>query len=104
MPLPGRTVPLFLRWNPSASPDTAGYRLYYSQQPEISDYDNDLYVDVGDVTRYDVTQLGVEDGAYYFIAIPYDGRGQLGDGDESGPFVLDLTFPSRAGAVEVETG
>jgi len=104
MPLTGRLQPKTLRWAASPSPDVAGYRLYYSTDFDISDYESESYVDVGPATEYDIADLGLEDGQYWFMAVAYDEAGNLSAGSESGPFVLDVTAPEPAGVVEEVVG
>lgn len=104
MPLTGKLQPVTLRWAASPSPDVAGYRLYYSTDFDISDYETEDYIDAGDFTEYDVADLGLPDGQYWFMAVAYDAKGHLSAGSESGPFVLDLTAPDPAGAVEEIVG
>lgn len=104
MPLAPRVQPKLLRFAPSSSPDVAGYRLYYSQDDDISNYETESFVDVGLNTEVDVNALGIPDGEYWFMAVAYDGAGNLAGGSESGPFVFDVTAPNPAGAVEVVDG
>lgn len=104
MPLGGKLQPKTLRFAPSPSPDVAGYRLYYSDDFDISDYETESFVDLGDATEVDVATLGLADGSYWFMAVAYDGNGNLSAGSESGPFVLDVTAPEPAGAVEEVVG
>jgi len=104
MPLTGKLQPTKLRFAPSPSPDVVGYRVYYSADMDISDYETEEFVDVGSETEIDVATLGLPDGQYWFMAVAYDGKGHLSAGSESGPFVLDLTAPEPAGAVEEVVG
>lgn len=104
MPLTGKLQPKTLRFAPSPSPDVAGYRLYYSTDFDISSYEDESFVDLGLETEVDVATLGLPDGSYWFMAVAYDGAGNLSAGSESGPFVLDVTAPEPAGAVEEVAG
>lgn len=104
MPLSGKLQPVTLRWAASPSPDVTGYRLYYSTDFDISDYETESFIDVGLNTEQDVAALGLPDGSYWFMAVAYDAKGHLSAGSESGPFVLDLTAPEPAGAVSEVIG
>jgi hypothetical protein len=104
MPLTGKVQPKTLRFAPSNSPDVTGYRLYYSDDFDISDYETESFVDLALETEVDVSTLGLPDGRYWFMAVAYDAAGNLSAGSESGPFVFDVTAPNPAGAVEIVDG
>jgi hypothetical protein len=87
-----RSNNIILDWNASASPNVAGYNVYYGTTSGIYSYK----VDAGNITSVTISNLtsGV---TYYFAATAYDANG-----DES-QFSSEVSF-TAAGALTMTIG
>ena len=75
-----------LRWDANTESDLGGYKIYFS----VIGVDDWSYVDVGNVTQYKRSDLGIMVDGYNYYVTAYDTSG-----NESGPSnVIDDVSPS----------
>lgn len=79
----------YLAWDPSSGTVT-GYRIYYGQSSGVYPSNKE----VGNVTQYSLSGLGLEENkTYHFVVRAYNDVGESGNSNEVSWSVPDTTAP-----------
>ena len=94
---------LIISFQPSPSPDVAGYRLYMIEAPAPVDYNAENF-DLGAATEVDISTLAgmtTKSGTYNIGVAAYDQAGNLSSLSIEDNVVLDFLAPDPPGAITV---